>query len=218
MRALVLVPVYSAVVPAVDRALRALESAGILVCRSEPGQSDLPRARSQMLEFALSTDAERILWVDSDIEFRPADAIEILKSPEEFMAGAYAAKTESRICLDPGGRPQPVSESGIGEVDYVGFGFVSLARGLVERVAAAVPWVEEQTSRGVARWRPTFCPLVLESTAAGARRYLSEDYAFCHRAREVGARIWVNYRYPLFHWGLRSGTSANGLTDEMVNP
>lgn len=203
MRWLVLVPVYSSIVPAVERALGRLEHSGVGVWRSEPGQSDLPRCRSQLLEQALGSGAERILWVDSDVEFVPADALRLLGSHHDFIAGAYPAKTEPRLCLDAGGQPLVIGEGGgLVEIQSSGFGFVALSRELSERVAASVPTVEEPAPfTGTTRWRPAFCPFI-EEQPDGTHRYLGEDYAFCARARKLGATLWLDTRVRLVHWGL----------------
>jgi hypothetical protein len=32
-------------------------------------------------------------------------------------------------------------------------------------------------------------------------RYLSEDYAFCHRWRAIGGKVWVDLECKLMHLG-----------------
>lgn len=94
-------------------------------------------------------------------------------------------------------------ESGFVRVTYVGTAFMLIARGAFEAVADAglvADYLDDEAVAGgpaAPRIRGFFETLV--HPASG--RYLSEDFAFCHRWRSTGGEVWVDVQTPLGHEG-----------------
>ena len=61
----------------------------------------------------------------------------------------------------------------------------------------------DENPNGVNRSWALWCPFVHEET------FLSEDWAFCQRARDAGFEIWADWRVKLFHWNDENGYSIH---------
>jgi hypothetical protein len=174
------------------------------------GDAQIDRARSIVAtEFLENKDKfDVLLFIDDDLVWNP-DAIKqvVMDSLENktVVCGAYRIKNikEHRLAIhylnnDPIaiGPDSP----GLIEVKYAGAGFMSIPRTVIEAVAKTLPKVD--SGAGVKKdgtpnclFYPMFQPFYPEGT------YLSEDYAFCHRARELGFKIYIDGKLRLGHIG-----------------
>ena len=59
---------------------------------------------------------------------------------------------------------------------------------------------------------------MLVSHPNGKKEYLSEDWAFCERARRLGYQIWGDLDIPLGHSGAVTinGSKGEGLTKALI--
>ena len=104
----------------------------------------------------------------------------------------------------PATRPSARHEDGLVTAIYAGTGFMMVTRDAITRMIAAYP---QTRYRAIHAWPlPTgpererhalFDTMILPETG----EYLSEDYAFCHRWRAIGGRIWLDTRSRLTHIG-----------------
>jgi hypothetical protein len=195
----VLVPYTTAVDPACERGLAAVERAGYAV-RRLAGAEPLDLARSVAAADALADGFDELLWVGPDVGFEP-DAVAALRRhglpvvaglvPEVRAAGfacEFPPGTESVVLGDRGG---------VIDLAAVGFGFTFVRREVFERVRArfALPACDAAGGPGFAPW---FLPLVTDEAPP---RYRTDDYAFCHRAAACGFRIAADTTVRLFRYG-----------------
>jgi hypothetical protein len=197
----VLVPFLDHIKHPTERQLRLLEDMGVPVHRM-PGCSEISFCRSQLASLALQEGKEAILFIDSDIVFRPEDAVALLRRPEMIVAGAYAQKSAARLNV---GWPPDLTEVGLGtsgrdyEVLTVGAGFLRIRAEALMQIADhhKLPTCTG-TGSGVI---PFFLPLVDHWNNSDEWSYFGEDAAFCHRARQAGLKILVDTRIRLHHLG-----------------
>ena len=94
-------------------------------------------------------------------------------------------------------------ESGFMRVTYVGTAFMLIARGAFETVAESGlvdDYLDDEAEAGSStspRIHAFFETLIHPVSG----RYLSEDFAFCHRWRSTGGDVWVDVQTPLGHDG-----------------
>lgn len=117
-----------------------------------------------------------LLFIDDDMRF-DRDCLHLLASRrEDFVVGNYPRKTTPlsyiAIGLDEEELPMPKGATGIVEAKQVGFGFALIKLELFKYVEK--PWF----------------PLPYSTTT---KQYGSEDYWFCHQARKLGYRVFVDY-------------------------
>lgn len=205
MRTLVAVPCMDMVHTAFFKSamdMRAVGEAQLAISAS----SLVYDARNALAAQAIMGGFDRILWLDSDMQFAP-DIFERLSADmdegREFVSGLYFTRRApiKPVCYSyVGFRPEgegikPVAEAyfdypkdSIFEVAGVGFGGVMMTVDLLKRVKA--------------KFGLPFSP------ALG----FGEDLSFCMRAAELGAKIYCDSRIKMGHAGLMTVTEE--LYDE----
>jgi hypothetical protein len=160
------------------------------------------RATGQFLRDPDHSDV--LIMLDHDIEFKAADifALAQLAHTQQAVVGIPYAKR--KFGAGSAGRPHivpPVSQPTLAQVQYLGAGCIAVPRGTIETTVAhckglqaplGVSWCEDSISPFWTLWHP----FVLDS------EYLSEDYAFCERARAAGVPILAWLGPKLTHWGV----------------
>jgi hypothetical protein len=213
-----------------EEGLRELERRGYPIRRAR-GFSAIDQGRNQMASDALHDGLAETMWIDSDIGFT-ADAVERLRSHDlPIVAGLYPQPGgRSLAChLLPGTGDVVFGEQGgLLEIKYAAAGFLYVRRDalLAIRDKLALPQCNTRFGRGL--W-PFFMPLTVEEPEAEGRepvargqgtgdggqeestayRYLTEDFAFCHRARQAGFKIMADTTIRLW----RTGSYSFGWED-----
>lgn len=199
-KCVVLVPVGSITEPDCERALHVLERRGYQVRRAY-GYSAIDFGRSALASQALRDGFDELMWIDSDVGFRPDDVERLRRLDLPISCGLYPKKDrKSFACHFIPGTERVVFGKGGGmrEVLYAGFGFMHTRREVYERIKDRIGLPECNQ-----RFGPTVTPWFLpEYVPDGAGWwYLAEDYAFCNRARRCGYRIMADTTIRLVHIG-----------------
>jgi hypothetical protein len=181
---------------------RYLEQFGAQVHFAElPYCSDITLARNKLLGSFLRSSDTHMLWVDDDMAWRPQDITPLLMAGEDFVAVAGPRKvfppSYAVNVSDDHGRPVAVRQdgkTGFLEVTGIGFAFALVTRAWAERMRdsyqdLAFVGADGREDVGV------FNPIIVN------KRYLSEDFAACHRWRQLGGRILVAAEIELGHTG-----------------
>lgn len=176
----------------------------------EYGDAEISRSRSIVAtQFMDKSHGDMLFFIDDDILYDPKDIVRIAKEAKELNAivcGPYRIKStqDIRLALHPleSSGEIPVGEE-IGrliEVRYASAGFMCIPRTIIEDVASTLPRVD--SARGVDEEgtpKLTFFPMFAPFWPEG--QYLSEDYAFAHRARELGYKCYIDSKVVLGHVG-----------------
>lgn len=168
-----------------------------------PGDADVARARNVGAAHFLRSDADVMLSIDADIWFTSADAIKLCR--EAMQSGVVGALYMVRSIKDR--QPAPLIEidqaitfapgEPLAEVKYLATGFMAVRRDVFEALSQTLPTYMQSTPLP---FQPFFGQFAIEHPVEG-HLYLSEDYAFCHRAREAGFHIWLDPTIRLGHIG-----------------
>ena len=159
--------------------------------------------RNKIAKHAIENDIERVLWLDSDMEFE-RDLMERLSAwidyGLDFISGIYVTRKEPirptifkgmEIRDTPEGRKaiaptyEDYPESEVFEIDACGFGVVMTTVKLLKDVTEA--------------YGLPFTPVF----------GYGEDLSFCMRARELGYKIWCDSSITAGHVGLNTFTVAD---------
>ncbi|MDB5442375.1 MAG: hypothetical protein JWP73_751 [Phenylobacterium sp.] len=202
-------------------ALQAACEARGVGCHVELLEDDrvIPRARARLAAaFLAHAEATHLLFIDADIGFAPENAWRLLAAEKDLAAGVYPIKhldwERIRAAAAAGAAdlqaaslsyvvrfiPHPQNavevENGVAKVAYVGTGFLLIRRAAVQRVVDAHPELVATLDDGAAI-PMVFEPMIEPETG----EYLSEDYAFCRRFRDLGGEIWADVEARLTHVG-----------------
>lgn len=186
----------------------------------------ISRARNTLLhQFWARSDASHILFIDADIGF-PAEApARLLAAGKDIVAGMYPIrerfwdKTTQQHILR--GEPQETATLRyVGETDamhqnwdkshlvkthYAGTGFMMISRTAVDKMVKAYP---ETTYRRIdvagGSQDTDYHALFDGSICPETGTYLSEDFTFCRRWREIGGEVWLDTSIDLSHTGRAS--------------
>ena len=184
----------------------------------------ITRSRNTLVSQFLNTpSATHLLFIDADISFEPEQVYRMLCFDREFVAGIYPLKVidwSSPALKRAACAREPFQtarllyvgtlcagaelerEGRFATAIYCGGGFMLLKREMVEWMAAAYPetryrsvhaYSNATTDENYALFE---CMIDKETVA-----YISEDFAFCQRWRDIGGKIWLDTEGKLVHIG-----------------
>jgi len=160
------------------------------------GDSLVSRARNKVTGYFLSSDCEYLMFIDSDITFAP-EQINMLRAQEKgVIGGIYLKKTLPY---------QPVSNSFIEQegnlqvMREIGTGFMMIHRSVFEKIREKFPERNFKRENDEPELKSGYYDYFGVGVVNG--RYLSEDYYFCHLAREAGFKIYYDPSIIVTHHG-----------------
>lgn len=197
----------------------------MLAMRSE---SLITRARNRMVkEFLADESLTHLFWIDSDIAFTPDAVFRTLLADRDIASGVYPLKTNNwpaeglpagmtyadyqrhytNYAFNPigqGAEPlQPyIDEDGFIEVAEATTGFMAIKREVFIKMMRHYPELnyvpDGRETDPLAHLYWLFFDCMLDPDS---RRYLSEDYAFCRRWRDMGGKVYADLESRLDHLG-----------------
>jgi hypothetical protein len=202
-------------------------------------ESLISRGRNAAVAHFLSdADATHLLFIDSDIEFEPADVFKLLQANKEVVCAGYAQKwlredhlkrvfqrenvppnpmelcTHTSIQVD-----DPSNPAELMEITYATTGFLLIEREAINKLRAAYP--ERQYINDIDGYMSAdkdmfydFFPALINPES---KRFESEDFGFSSIWRSCGGKIYLCSNISLKHHGW-FGFPANiyrQLTDQL---
>lgn len=170
------------------------------------GDALISRVRSiAVSQWLREDDGDVFLMFDDDIVFRPDEAARVVALAREkkgIACAAYPVRGGSHLAL----RTLEQGELRFGpdlepiEVRWAGTGFIAAHRSVCEAIAATMPLCHPDNLQ----FWPMFQPVIYTTEAPDGEEvseYLSEDWAFCERARRLGFQVWLDRTVELTHLG-----------------
>lgn len=190
----------------------------------------ISRARSTLVATFLDNPAAtHLLFIDADIGFEPQQVGRLLNFDKEFTGALYPLKLIdwefiSKSSIEDGENLRGAALTYVGSFcpdaerkhdgdfatgTYVGGGFQMIRRSAIEKMIAAYPHTRFRRAQTLPKsgsrdetQSPSlfalFDPIIDPKTGD----YLSEDYSFCLRWRQIGGEIWIDAASKLTHTGL----------------
>ena len=186
---------------------------------TQVGDALVSRARSITASRFLKSGYDVMLTIDSDIWFPTEDAFRICEmvgsGKYDILGALYMVRSLHRpqpaqlfgdkkhVMFQPGEEPTPVR--------YLATGFMAVSRKVFEKLAESLPLCHQGEF-----WEfwPFFMPFTCPDERFG-HIYLSEDYAFCQRARDAGFEVWLDPTIRLGHQGSYQYRLENMIQTEM---
>lgn len=188
-------------------------------------ESLIPRARNNSLGKFMNSDCTHLFFIDSDIEFEPESVKRMVTFDKDVVCGCYAKKShnwkrmiysmtnepnskesiESRALdfaynaiLDSSGNTVKDSKGEFIKAKHASTGFMMIKREILEKLCKKHKELEIITDN-LASKDSTICGLFC--CMIKNKQYLSEDYSFCERVKDVNGEIWLNVVDNLNHIG-----------------
>jgi hypothetical protein len=186
------------------------------------GCSVVSRARNLLVQDMLESDADYLVFIDSDINFEPEDILRLMAWAQDSKKGIVAGVPRVRdvnktyiadLDHDENG-DLTMNAMGLVRATRVATAFMLIQRNVIETMIAAHPewqYYDKRCEKTV----PALFDFKL--TAEG---YMGEDFLFCDRARELGFEVWVDPTISLGHMGVQeyTGNFGNDILYPMVAP
>lgn len=172
-------------------------------CSTVIGDSLVTRARNTITMEFLKSQCTHLLMIDSDLVFGIDHVQRIALHGEDIVGGFYPKKKDgdAELVFNSLNRLE-MDGRDLTEVNYIGTGFICVKRCVFEKMISEygddiVFKVDGQQNKvGFDFW-----PVGVYKYPDGQRRYLSEDWYFCQRARDLGFKVWGDNKILLKHSG-----------------
>lgn len=191
--------------------MQKLSEWGINTCLIEAmGGSHVGKSRERVLWKAMYERAQKpthILWIDSDMIWKPEQIKRLLCADHEFTAIAGVRKTdELKVCCNFLPKEERHPATNFLKVRDVGFAFVMMKVSVIEKLCEAYPQLEYNA--GARREWALFLDMIdKKSTVNGPKgERLSEDFSFCQRWRSIKGDIWLDDEAAIGHAGRKEYT------------
>lgn len=147
-------------------------------------------------------DWTHLMWIDADIEWKPEDIMKLVMEDKDIIGGYYPCKTYplQQASSIKTHNKEDVETDTLVETTYVATGFMLIKREVCEKMHEHyMPdlkfFYSSQTHRD-RRYVDVFAPIIDKEKQD---LYLTEDYAFCERAKKIGFKCWMSKRVQLGH-------------------
>lgn len=167
------------------------------------GDALVERSRSIAASSFLRSDCDVMLSVDSDIRFSAEAALRMCERAMEkdIVGGMYVTRSihpqPALMLADE--VPTVFADNGpMVEVQYLSTGFIATTKAPFEAIRQDLPLCHE--TWGEDSFWPFYVPYVVEWPDDG-HILLSEDWAFCERAKQAGYKLWLDPSVRLAHHG-----------------
>ena len=162
------------------------------------GEAAITRGRSNLAATFLREHHDTLAFIDADIHIEPADFLKLLRLNKPIRGAAVCLKTpdhsESLNVYKDGDRikraDMPAEPF---EVDLLGGAVMLIERDVIEKLSEFEELKYEDPINGPGAH--IFSELIFEGAL------LSEDFAFCHRARGIGYGVWCDPIVICSHFG-----------------
>ncbi|OHB29558.1 MAG: hypothetical protein A2790_06455 [Phenylobacterium sp. RIFCSPHIGHO2_01_FULL_69_31] len=195
------------------------------------GEALITRGRSRLAaQFLSHPQATHILYIDADIGFRPENVFRLLDADKDVIAAVCPLKKidweKVRTAAKAGASdlqaagigyvvrflPTPDKSvevnDGFARVAYGGTGFLMISRGAMQRIVDAHPELRAKMGDMADNQAPEAVMVFDTMIEPETGQYLSEDYAFCRRWRDLGGEIWADFEARLTHVGHAAYTGS----------
>jgi hypothetical protein len=199
-RCVVLVPHCGHIVARCETGLQQLERRGYTV-RRVPSDSGLDETRSRLASDALTDGFAETFWIDADIGFDHDDVERLRRFGLPLSCAVYPKKGQRSLAVQVLPDTKQLTfgrKGGLTELLYAEAGFLHVRREVYETLASqlSLPTCQQNSTPP---WTPYFQPFI-RPWKSGAW-YLTEGFAFCHRARQCGIPIVADTTIRIWHVG-----------------
>ena len=165
----------------------------------------IPRARNCLVARFMRDpelkDFNRFMFIDADIEFKPEDVAKLWNLDLEFVVGCYPTKREDGTTAWKDGKLVNLDDmDGITPIDFAGTGFMMVKRSVFLKMQEAYPETRHMEGN-IGEVYALFDTMVTQEENWKDRWYVSEDYLFCKRWRDIGGEIILEPSIRLGHVG-----------------
>jgi len=168
-------------------------------------------ARNDLAERVYTENADLMMMLDDDVEWRPEDCLKLCEMKDDVVAGIYRLKTVDKATMTPrpdieeypvtipvGADDRPIVRSdGCILGGFVPTGFLKVSRTALDKLREGYPERKYKNFKD-GELENEIYDLFPQGIRDG--RWWGEDYAFCHLWKKLGGLIWIVPNITFTHW------------------
>ncbi|MCX7592752.1 MAG: hypothetical protein N2235_03110 [Fischerella sp.] len=164
-------------------------------------ESLITRARNNLMaKMMYNKAATHFMFIDADIRFQAESIFQMLAYDRDIIGGLYPKKAYPiSYAINLKRETKVLGE--IFTVDTLATGFLIFKRKVYEDLIAAHPETKYVDDVGLGKQYEPYMYSIFDCYIDKAGHYLSEDWAFCRRAQELGYDMWAHSKVLLNHIG-----------------
>lgn len=172
-------------------------------------ESLIPRARNNLAgKFLHNKKATHMMFIDSDIRFKPEDLIKLIEADKDICCGAYPVKKlPAQLVINELDNGEKEGE--LVEVSTAGTGFMLIKRKVFDKMIEKYPKTKYNEHVGLGKQYEPYLYALFDTDISTEGHYLSEDWTFCLRWRAIGGKVWIHKGVSLGHVGQYEYRASN---------
>ena len=164
-------------------------------------ESLITRGRNNLTaKMLFNKNATHLMFIDSDIRFDPEGIFKLVDADKDIVGGLYPVKGYP-IRYVVNGMPESTHDGQLEEVRHIGTGFMMIKRAVIEKMIETWPEKKFRDSIGVGKQYEPYMYALFETMLDANGDYMSEDWYFCDKWRELGGQVWAHKGILLNHTG-----------------
>ncbi len=164
-------------------------------------ESLVTRARNNLMAKMMTNQvATHFMFIDADIKFNADDIFRMITTDKDIIAGMYPKKSLP-IQYNVNMAKETLVQGSLFTVDTAATGFLMFKRKVYADLIAAHPETKYVDDIGLGKQFEPNMFAIFDCYIDEAGHYLSEDWAFCRRAKALGYDIWTDSLIKLSHLG-----------------
>lgn len=192
-------------------------------------ESLITRARNSLTHKFMNSDADTLLFIDSDHSFNADDVLKMIESDKELIAAIYPMKGinwgAARLASIAGkedihnyagifavnvlDEEQELSADEPIKVAEIGTGLMLIKKSVFQKMEPLCDkYISDSISVSNQNMGEEITEFFKTSIDPTSRRLLSEDYNFCHMWRKLGNDVWAAPWVKMTHIGNHSFTGS----------
>lgn len=155
------------------------------------------RARNDIVQLALDTGVDDLVFIDADVDWKPKDFFKLLDYDVDIVCGVYRKKSDNDqypVKLKNGG--YHIEDNGLIEVDGLPMGFTRITKRALE-----VIWKESREYREPHKEKPI--RMIFDISISEDGELVSEDISFCKKWKSAGGKLYIDPSIELAHVGTK---------------
>lgn len=164
-------------------------------------ESLIPRGRNSLVGFMMANKkSTHLLFIDADILFKPKDILKLVLRDKDIIGGPVPLKTQPvKYALNK--LANPLIEGDLLELKHLGTAFLMIKREVFEKLFKAHLNEKYRDDLNFGKNVEPYLFNIFSIYVNKKGNYLSEDWAFCERSRELGYSVWCDRSIELSHSG-----------------
>lgn len=142
------------------------------------------------IPFEDSIEYDKLLWIDSDIAWKPEDVLRLYHSDKDIISGAYLLANmqvmwQKKILGNFYTYKELLDMEDVVEIGSTGFGFVCVKQGVFESLSR--PWFQS-------------APATMNLNGSDYTfNIIGEDISWCSRVKDIGFKIYGDPQVKVTH-------------------